>query len=401
MLGRDTLEFAATALLQHRRRTLLSLTGVAIGVTAVIFLTGLAEGAHGYVMNQFSSLGSNLIIIIPGKTETSGSIPGMGSAPNDLTLDDTRALKRELRGMRTVIPVAAGNDDISFGERRRQAVVLGVTSEFLLARDLTLARGSFLPEADMERGAPIVVIGDTISRELFLGEDPIGQVLRLGGRRMRVIGVLAQEGERMGQDIDGMVFAPVSTVMQIFNRTTLFRIIIEQHAYTDQELTKERIIAVLRERHNDEEDVTLLTQDAVIDSLSDILNALTLGLAGIGGISIVVAGIGIMNVMLVSVSERRAEVGLLMAMGATHRQILSIFLAEAAMLSTAGGVIGLGFGWVLLQVLKQIYPTLPAATPFWAVASVIALAVLTGPVFGVIPAWRATRLDPVLALQRK
>ncbi|MBW2712278.1 MAG: ABC transporter permease [Deltaproteobacteria bacterium] len=401
MLGSDVLQFSAMALLQHRRRTLLSLTGVAIGVTAVIFLTGLAEGARGYVLNQFSSLGSNFIVIIPGKTETSGAMPGVGSAPNDLTLDDTRALRRELTGVRTVLPVAAGNDSISFGERRRQVVVLGVTSEFLRARDLTLARGSFLPKADMDRGAPLIVIGDTVSRELFLGEDPIGQVLRMGGRRMRVIGVMAQEGERMGQDMDGMVFAPVATVMQLFNRTTLFRIMVEQHAYTDQEVTKERILSVLRERHNDEEDVTLLTEDAVLDSLTGILSTLTLGLIGIGAISIAVAGIGIMNVMLVSVSERRAEVGLLKAMGATSRQILAIFLAEAAMLSTAGGIIGLGIGWLLLQILMKIYPTLPAATPFWAVASVIGLAVCTGPIFGVIPAWRATRLDPVLALQRK
>jgi putative ABC transport system permease protein len=401
MLGSDVLQFSAMALLQHRRRTLLSLTGVVIGVTAVIFLTGLAEGARRYVFNQFSSLGSNIIIVIPGKTETSGAMPGVGSAPNDLTLDDTRALQRELTGVRTVIPVAAGNDTISFGERRRQVVVLGTTHEFLKARDLTLSHGSFLPKAAMDRGSQVIVIGDTVSRELFLGQDPVGQVLRMGGRRMRVIGVMAKEGERMGQDIDDMVFAPVATVMQLFNRSSLFRIMVEQHAYTDQEYTKERIISVLRERHNDEEDVTLITQDAVLDSLGGILQALSLGLVGIGAISIAVAGIGIMNVMLVSVSERRSEVGLLKAMGATNRQILAIFLAEAAMLSTAGGIIGLGFGWLLLQILRAIYPVLPATTPFWAVLSVIALAVCTGPLFGVIPAWRATRLDPVLALQRK
>ncbi len=185
--------------------------------------------------------------------------------------------------------------------------------------------------------------------------------------------------------------------VQLFNRSSLFRILIELNAYADIERVERQTLALLTERH-DEEDVTLLTQEAVLESLSDILNALTMALTGIGAISIAVAGIGIMNVMLVSVSERRAEVGLLKAVGAGRLQILALFLAEAALLSVAGGLLGLGLGWALLKALVFVYPTLPAATPVWAVAGVILLAIGTGPLFGALPAWRAAQLDPVSTL---
>jgi putative ABC transport system permease protein len=393
----DVLTFALTALLQHRRRTILSLLGVAMGATAVVFLTGLGEGARRYVLDQFASLGSNLVVVIPGKNETSGMMPGMGGAPNDLTLDDAEALERGLSGARRVIPVAIGNDVVSYRERRRQLVILGTTRGFFEAHELVVSRGQSLPDAEMSRGAPIAVLGATVARELYRDENPLGKVLRVGNARMRVIGVLETRGEQMGQNIDDMVFAPAPTVMQIFNRSSLFRILVEINAYADTSLLKQQIIALISERH-DEEDVTLITQEAVLDSLGGILQALTLAVGGMGAISLAVAGVGIMNVMLVSVSERTSEVGLLKALGARRGQILSVFLAEATLLSTTGGVLGLLAGAGLLRLLVAVYPSMPAVAPMWAVMSVMGLTMITGPLFGVLPAWRATRLDPVLAL---
>ncbi len=397
MRSLDVLRFSIIALRQHRRRTLLSLLGVTIGVTAVIFLTGLAEGARRYVVNEFAALGSNILIVIPGKTETTGAFPGVGKPANDLTLDDTRSLARSLRGVRNVVPVALGNDTVSFGERRRQILIVGTSRAYMETRELSVARGSFIPEADLDRGAPVGVLGSKLARELFAESDPLGQVIRVGGSRMRVIGVLEPRGEQLGQDVDDMVYAPVATVMQIFNRTSLFRLLIELETHSDVEHVKRQTLAIIEERH-EEEDITLLTQDAVLDSLGGVLQALTLALGGIGGISIAVAGIGIMNVMLVAVSERRAEVGLLKAVGAKQRQILAIFLMEAALLSSAGGLIGLVLGLASVQLVAMLYPALPAATPLWAVTGVLGLAMATGPLFGVIPAWRASRLDPVTTL---
>jgi len=395
----DIFAFAATALLQHRRRTLLSLLGVAVGVTAVVFLTGLGEGARRYVMNQFASLGTNLVIVIPGKVETKGGIPGVGGVPNDLTLDDALALQRGLRGAKRVMPVSLGNDTVSYQERRRQLIVVGTTPEYFPARQLVIRLGSPLPESALDRGAPVAVIGHTVAEELFQETDPIGEVIRVGDARMRVIGVVEERGQQMGQDVDEMVFAPVATVMRLFNRSSLFRILIELNVYGDADLMKEQVIAIIIDRH-DEEDVTIISQEAILDSLGGILDALTMAVAGIGGISVVVAGIGIMNVMLVSVSERTSEIGLLKALGANRSQVLAFFLTEATLLSLAGGAIGLGVGWASLQLLVSIYPAIPAAAPLWAVAAVLGLAVVTGPIFGVLPALRAMRLDPVSALTR-
>ncbi len=395
----DVLAFASNALLQHRRRTILSLLGVTVGAAAVIFLTGLGEGARRYVMNEFASLGSNLVVVIPGRTETSGSFPGIGGATNDLTLSDAEALAREVRGARRVIPISMANDTVSHLERRRQLVVLGATRAFFAARQLEIARGRLLPEGPMDRGAPIAVIGHKAARELFAEEDPIGKVIRVGDARMRVIGVLAPRGKQMGQDLDEIIVAPVATVMQIFNRSSLFRILIEINAYAEGAMIQQQILDIIEERH-DGLDVTCITQEAVLSSLSGILAALTLAVAGIGAISLAVAGVGIMNVMLVSVSERQSEVGLLKALGARRSETIWILLAEATLLSGAGGALGLLLGAALLQALVLLYPAIPAAAPLWSIVGVLGVTIVTGPLFGVLPAWRAVRLDPVEALSR-
>ncbi|HSD66499.1 MAG TPA: ABC transporter permease [Vicinamibacteria bacterium] len=394
---RDVVGFAARALRGHRLRTGLSLLGVAIGVAAVVALTALGEGARLYVVGQFASIGTNLVIVVPGKTETTGSMPGIGGVPNDLTLEDARAVLRAVPEIEKAAPMVVGTETVAFQERRRQMALFGSTHEALEVRRLAVASGRFLPPLDWDRSSPVAVLGATAARELFPGRDPLGEIVRVGDWRMRVVGVLAPRGQQLGVDMDDVAIVPVAAAMKMLNRRSLFRLLLQVRAHTDLDRAKERALRVIAERHG-EEDVTAITQDAVLGALTSILGALTLALAAIASVSLAVAGVGIMNVMLVSVSERTREVGLLKALGAGRRQILAAFLVEAVLISSTGGLLGLAIGWLAVRGFVALYPALPATPPPWAVVAAFALSVVVGAVFGVLPARRATRLDPVAAL---
>jgi putative ABC transport system permease protein len=377
---------------------LLSLLGVGIGVASVILLTSLGEGARLYVTGEFASLGSNLVILVPGRTETFGAAPFMNTAPNDLTVDDALAIVREVRGIRRAAPLAMGGAPVEVREKRRDVLVVGTTHEMLGVRKLEIGVGRFLPEG--VRDAPVCVIGSKIQRELFGGENPLGQTVRLGDTRLQVIGVLKPRGMSIGMDLDEVVEIPVDTALRMFNRTSLFRVLIEVGSSAEIPSVKEQVIALMEERHG-EKDVTVLTQDAVLSTFSNIFNLLTAALAGIAAISLTVAGIGIMNVMLVSVSERTREIGLLKALGVTARQVLAVFLVEAAAISTAGGLGGLAVGLGAGHALQRIYPEFPVQPPSWAVAAALVVSISVGVLFGMLPARRAARLDPVAALMRQ
>jgi putative ABC transport system permease protein len=395
----DLLAFAAGALRGHRLRTALSVAGVAVGIAAVIVLTALGEGARRYVRQEFMSLGSNLLIIMPGKVETTGAMP-FGGVTHDLTLDDFRALAR-LPRTRTAAPVAVATETVTHGDRGRAVPIIGTTAGYLHVRHLDIAAGSFLPPGDPEQGGNEMVIGQKIARELFPGgENPLGQVVRAGPWRFRVVGVLGARGRSIGFDLDDVVFVPVETAMRMFNRASLFRVLIEVRVYQEMADAKRDVLALMRERHRTD-DVTVITQDSVVGAFSKILDALTLALVGIASVSLAVAGVGIMNVMLVSVTERRAEIGLLKAVGAADGQVLAAFLVEAALLALIGGVAGVALGAAAVRVFVDIYPTFPAAPPAWAVAAALSVSLLVGISFGVWPARRATRLDPVTALVKR
>ena len=395
----DLLAFATGAVRGHRVRTALTITGVAIGVAAVIVLTALGEGARRYVVGQFESLGSTLLAVVPGKTETTGAAAFMSVTTKDLTLADAEAIARRVPGVVRMAPMTMGSETVAHGDRARQVAVVGATSDFLEVRRLRLGRGSFLPSGDLRRGVPVTVLGAAVARELFPSGDPLGAIVRIGAVRARVIGVLQAHGTQLGMDLDEVAIIPVARAMRLFNRRSLFRILLDVRAHADLEIAKAKVIAVVKERHG-EEDVTVVTQDAVMSSFSKILRALTLAVAAIGAISLAVAGIGIMNVMLVSVTERTAEIGLMRAVGVGRRQITGVFLAEAALLSFAGGVVGLAVGLAGVWALVTTYPALPARAPLWAVGGAIAVSFGAGIVFGVMPARRAARLDPVTALGR-
>jgi len=397
MTASDLFRFSFGALSGHRLRTFLSLLGMAIGVAAVIALTALGEGARRYVIDQFASIGTNLLIIVPGKSETTG-IPGVGGATHDLTLLDSQTILRTVPEAEKVVPMVVGTESVSFGARRRQVPVAGTTHEFLEVRKLAMGHGDFIPAEDIERGRSVVVLGSKVARELFGAEEPVGQIVRIGSWRMRVIGILSQRGVQLGMDLDDLAIVPVATGMRMFDRRSLFRIMVQVRNTSALVPAKEKVVKLLAQRHGGEEDVTVLTQDAVVATFSQILGVLTLAVGAIAAISLSVAGIGIMNVMLVSVSERTREVGLLRAVGVGRRQVMIVFLTEAALLSGAGGLLGLAVGWLAVRLMVQLYPALPASPPLWAVFASFGLALGDGIVFGLLPARRAAKLDPVLAL---
>ncbi len=394
----DLVRFAAGGLVGHRLRAILSVAGVAIGIAAVIALTALGEGARRYVMREFAALGSNLLIVMPGKVETTGAIP-YGGVTHDLTTEDAGAIGT-LPRVRRAAPLSIGNETVRFGGRGRAAPVLGTSVAFAEIRELEMVSGRFLRAGDLDEGAAEVVLGTKVADELFGGVSPLGRVVRIGEWRFRVVGVLEPRGRSLGFDMDDLVMVPVATGMSMFNQSSLFRVFVEVRDQSEMETARDDILALMAERHR-AEDVTVISQEAVLASFGSILQAMTLALAGIASVSLAVAGVGIMNVMLVSVTERRAEIGLLKALGATTPQILATFLAEAVVLSLLGGLVGLGIGLAAVLAFVQVYPTFPAFPPWWALAAAVTLSVGVGAAFGVLPARRATRLDPVAALSRR
>jgi putative ABC transport system permease protein len=402
MRPRDLLGSAVGAAAGSPLRTVLLMLAMAIGVAAVVVLTALGDGARRYVMREFSALGSNLVVVLPGRTATGGINPGSAvtSTPRDLTVDDARALRR-VPGVLNVAPIVVGTSEISVGGRLRATMVVGATAEFIDVRRFTLAQGQFLPDEDWERGSPVMVLGAKLRQDLFGSGQALGQFARIGDRRFRVIGVLASSGAGLGMNTDELAIVPVALAQAMFDIDSLFRILVEARSRALLEPVERQALAVLRQRHGGEEDVTVITQDAVLATFDRLLTALTLGVAGIAAISLAVAGILVMNVMLVSVAQRRAEIGLMKALGGSQGTIRTLFLAEAALLSMAGAAGGFLIGHAGAWVIRTLYPTLPAYPPDWAVLAALATALITGVLFGVLPAQRAARLDPVLALARR
>jgi putative ABC transport system permease protein len=402
MRARDVFASAAGAAAGNPLRTVLLVLAMAIGVAAVVVLTALGDGARRYVIREFTTLGSNLVIVLPGRTATGGINPGSAitSTPRDLTVDDARSLLR-LPAVLRVAPISVGTSEVSVGGRLRDTLVVGSTAEFLEVRRFTLAQGRFLPVEDWDRGSPVMVIGARLRTDLFGAEPALGQFVRIGDRRFRIVGVLAASGSGLGMNTDEMAIVPVALAQAMFNTNTLFRILIEARNRGLLESAKAQATALLKERHGGEEDVTVITQDAVLATFDRLLGTLTLGVAGIAAISLAVAGILVMNVMLVSVTQRRAEIGLMKALGGSGGTIRLLFLVEAALLSIAGALAGYAIGHAGAWVIRTLYPALPAYPPDWAVLAALGTALVTGVLFGVMPARRAAALDPVQALARR
>ena len=375
------------------------LLAMSIGVAAVVVLTSLGESARHFVSDEFSSLGTHLLMIAPGRTETSGGGPAMfaGDTPRDLTIRDAEAIGRS-QLVDEVAPMVMAQAKVSWGGKERETPVLGGTASMRRIRGWTLAQGRFLPEGDPERDSGVCVIGSKIRRELFGPRQALGEWLKVGDRRCRITGILAEEGRSIGMDVEELVIVPVAAALALMNRPGLTRIMATARSHELIDRASDEILAILKERHQGEEDVTIVTQDALLATFDRILAALTYTVGGIAGISLVVAGILIMNVMLVSVSQRTAEIGLLKALGAPRNQILRLFLVEATSLSVAGALLGLVLGVLSRVAILYFYPALPLTWPIWAIVAALATARAVGLGFGVIPARRAAELDPVAAL---
>ena len=398
----DLLNFAWQVLAGYRARTLLILLAMGIGVAAVVAVSAIGEGARLYVVNQFGSLGTNLIIVLPGRSETAGAMPGvlMGKTPRDLSIDDALALKRSPSILR-IAPLIVGAGDVRVGSRIRETPVLGTTAEFIRVRQMAMAQGLFLPEGDPRHGQPVCVIGAKVASELFGARQALGEWLRIGDRRFRIVGVLAKQGQSLGFNTDEIVVVPLSAAQALFNTEALFRVMVEAKSREQIPDAKADIEEILRQRHEGERDVTAITQDAVLATFDRILRALTLAVGGIAAISLAVAGILVMNVMLIAVTQRRKEIGLLKAIGATGAQIRAAFFTEAVMLALGGAACGLVVGKLGQLAIGQAFPDIPFTAPWWAVIAAPLTAIVTSVLFTVVPAKRAAMLDPVMALSKR
>ncbi len=397
----DEFRFAWHALVSYPVRTALILVSMAIGVASVVVLTSLGDGARRYVTGEFSALGSNLLIVLPGRNETTGGPPPLlGETPRDLTLDDALTLGRS-SAIRRVAPVVLGAAPVSWRGKEREVTIIGSTAAFAEVRELVMAQGQFLPPGDPTLASPICVVGPTIRRELFGASQALGEWLRIGDRRFRVTGILASRLHSIGLDLDDMAVIPVASAQQLFDTPSLFRILVGATSRESLDRARRDILRIIKERHDGEDDVTVITQDAVLATFDRILHALTLTVGGIASISLVVAGILTTNVMLVAVSQRTGEIGLLKALGAPAHNILVLFLTEAGLLALTGGLVGLALGQAGNWVIGRLYPALPIEAPLWAVLAALGVALGTGIVAGVYPARRAARLDPIESLARR
>jgi putative ABC transport system permease protein len=301
--------------------------------------------------------------------------------------------------VRRYAPLNVGAAELSAANRLREVTVLGSNANLIPIRHMKLAQGSFLAHG-AEHSAQIV-LGAKIANEFFPRSQAIGQRVRLGDSRFLVSGVLASQGESMGFNTDEIVIIPIDYAQTMFNTTSLFRILVEAKSHSEIESAKQAMLASLRQSHDGEDDTTVITQDAILDTFDRILHALTLAVAGIAAISLIVAGILVMNVMLVAVSQRTAEIGLLKAIGATSGDIRRMFFAEAVWLSCAGAVLGFLLGQFGSLMLRLAYPQLPAWAPVWASIAGIIVALVTGILASMLPASKAARLDAVQALNKK
>ena len=398
----DLLRFTLLALRRQRFRSLMQLLSVAIGVASVVVLVALGEGARRYVLGEFSFIGKDTVVMFPGRKSTTGGMPPVtGVAARDITLADMLTIQRTIAGIESIAPVVVGNAPVSHGARERDSTVIGTSADFFAVRKLRIAQGSMLPSLALDIGTPVAVIGQKLKGELFGNRRAIGQWVRLRDYRFRVIGVLEGRGDSFGMDLSEAIFIPVASAQAVFNTNGLFRVVLKAREGVAIEPLKEALLARMKELHEGEEDVTVTSPDAMLSTFDGVLRVLTLGVSGIAAISLVVAGILVMNLTLMSVSQRTPEIGLLKALGATDAQVRAIFLAEAGVLAAAGAIAGMLGGRAAIALIAALYPAIPFASPLWALVAASTLALATALLFAWLPAGKAARLEPVLALGRR
>jgi putative ABC transport system permease protein len=396
----ETFSVAYEAIMSNKVRSGLTMLGVIIGVMAVILLVSIGEGAQVYITKELTGLGTNLLIVTPGKTSTSGGFhPPSGGTVRKLSYDDSLALRRRAWLLTDAVPIVLGTGNIKYTNLARDTMVIGTTPEFQRVRNLFVDIGSFVSQPDVDSKSKIVVLGTKVKEELFGDQSALGKVVTLSDARYRVVGIMQKKGTSLGWDIDDVVFIPVTSGQELFDTDGLFEILASTPRAEDVDRAIAQIKDVLIRRHANKEDFTIQTQGAILSTMNTILGVLTAVLGGIAGISLLVGGIGIMNIMLVSVRERTREIGIRKALGARNRDIMAQFLIEAITLSGAGGIIGIIAGVGLALLIPVFVTVLPTSVSAWSIVMAFSFSAAVGVFFGVYPARKASLQDPIQALR--
>ncbi len=405
----DLAGFALGAITAHPMRSALTSLGVVIGVAAVVMMTSIGLGAQQRVTSAISGLGSNLIIVSPVWGQA-GIARQSGASALSINDGDARAIAEQVENVAAVAPAVRGSTQVVTQGANWNTRVEGVTPDYLIARDLEIASGRMFDEREARQGRKVAVIGQTVANELFGGASPLGRRIRVSGAPFEVIGVLASKGQSgFGQDQDDIVLGPLTAVR---SRVVGYRvkgdsvqsIYVKAASEDDIDRVQEDVSNLLRERHRiregEDDDFNTQNMASILEASQAAVSTFTVLLAAVAAVSLVVGGVGIMNIMLVAVSERTREIGLRMAVGARRTDVLYQFALEAITLSLAGGVIGLALG-VSGALLMAKLGQWPVAIPAWASPLALGFSVLVGLVFGAYPSWRAARLDPIEALRRE
>ena len=401
---------ASNGLLINKSRSVLTILGIVIGITAIILIMSLGEGAQNLILGQMQSMGSKTIAVVPGKM--SGGISGMMATMSDsLKIKDYEDLKNKsnVPYADKIMPIVFGSESITYGAEIYKSTIFGVTSFFAKIWDVYPEEGRIFTDEEVSGYADVVIIGSKIKSELFGNSDALNEKIKIKGRNFRIIGILGQKGQSSFVSFDDAAIIPFTTAQQYILGIKYFnRIIIEANSETNIDKTAEDITATLRNNHNitdpEKDDFTVQTQAEAMDMVGTITNVLTLFLAAVAAISLLVGGVGIMNIMLVSVTERTKEIGLRKALGATDRDILTHFLLEATILTSIGGFIGIILGLSLSFIISTIliiYFNLAWTFSFPILAIFLGLAVstITGLGFGLYPAKQASKKSPIEALR--
>jgi putative ABC transport system permease protein len=405
MVFLENFRIALAALRANLMRSILTTLGIIIGVAAVIAVVSIVQGLQYTITEQLQGVGATFIAVSP-KTDRR-NMPGLAARQVKLTYDDGQAIAGKIPGVKLMSPFVLGRAAVKFRDRKHNPfMIIGATENYQDVTNQTVDRGRFFSRVDLENHRKVTVIGPKIAEELNLGPDPLGKEIYLDIYPATVIGVMEKKGQNLGMDFDDIVYVPFSSAVVLFGRNVSDQVQIRLQAQSPDkvEQVKDGITRLLRQRHkipgSEPDDFEIQTQDEILKTVNSVLGSVTAVVGGVVGIALLVGGIGIMNIMLVSVTERTREIGVRKAVGARRQDVLIQFLIEAVTLSLIGGGIGLALGYGLGAMAAKMIPGFPAAhVPLWAVGLAIGFSAGVGIFFGIYPAAKASRLDPIEALR--
>ena len=403
MKGSTLIKVATQSILKNKMRTLLTMLGIIIGVGAVIVMVAVGQGAQSQIQQQINNLGTNMIVITPGSSSQGGVSRGAQSF-NRLTLDDAEKLRREGLLLSAVSPVIFTRTQVIGGQGNWRTTINGVSTDYQLIRDWQLSSGRFFDQSEVRSMRKVAVLGHTVAENLFPGEDAVGQQVQLRNVPFQIIGVLEEKGQTAsGSDQDDVILAPYTTVQnRLSGWSRIFQILASTSSPGDVAPAQEEIRAIMRESHDlaawEDDDFDVRNQTDLADAAQGTTEVMTLLLAAIASISLLVGGIGIMNIMLVSVTERTREIGIRMAIGARGTDVLTQFLVESIVMSVLGGAIGVGVGFAGASLLGRLTGWSTVISPETILVALVFSAGV-GIFFGFYPARKAAALNPIEALR--